>query len=522
MSQRLRIALGLLFAMSGCSYEYENPIEAYGLGICRPGWGGERCELCVRYVDDDAEPQGDGLSWATAFTSVQAAIDAAYDATIEIAEAPRCEVWVAEGAYEVFRDSPADTLYLKPRVDLYGGFAGTEPDRTARDWDYRASVLEGTSERGSVLQVVTLMSASIIDGMTIQGGRALKEIPDPTVPCFPTPGIGGGALIAIPGSTIRNSIFIDNQGGCGGAIAALGGTYASDPPPPIISNCRFEGNAAVRSGGAIFGWSSHMAESTVAQLRSNVFIDNHAENGGAVAGEFEAEACRFEGNKASSMGGAVYRGTVRRSWFENNEASYGGAVAKGEVFRSVFWKNSAVSQGGAAANAAIYKSTLVANTPSSVAAVWESTTDAGGTVCPSEGGMIVDGSIVWASTANPLDAAGAYDPDDYPECNLEDEIPQPLEIAVTRSDVQHASTNESDNINADPLFVDLENGNFHLRAGSPCIDTIALIPGMPSDALDLDYDGNTPWDDPATPNADDTDASMIIGYVDMGAFEYRP
>ena len=39
----------------------------------------------------------------------------------------------------------------------------------------------------------------------------------------------------------------------------------------------------------------------------------------------------------------------------------------------------------------------------------------------------------------------------------------------------------SGNIDADPLFVDPVNGDFHLQAGSPCIDT-----GDPSSPLDPD------------------------------------
>ncbi|MCB9768465.1 MAG: hypothetical protein H6752_09735 [Candidatus Omnitrophica bacterium] len=54
------------------------------------------------------------------------------------------------------------------------------------------------------------------------------------------------------------------------------------------------------------------------------------------------------------------------------------------------------------------------------------------------------------------------------------------------------------NIDADPLFVDPENGDYHLQAASPCIDA-----GTDT-GLTTDFDGN----------------SRPIGRYDMGAFEF--
>lgn len=85
----------------------------------------------VWYVDKSNDSgTEDGLAWATAFTTIQAAINAAemYG-----------EVWVAEGVYDevrisVMHDPPEDTgsLVMKDGVLLYGGFAGTELDRLER------------------------------------------------------------------------------------------------------------------------------------------------------------------------------------------------------------------------------------------------------------------------------------------------------------------------------------------------------------------------------------------------------
>ena len=66
------------------------------------------------------------------------------------------------------------------------------------------------------------------------------------------------------------------------------------------------------------------------------------------------------------------------------------------------------------------------------------------------------------------------------------------------------------NINSDPLFVGA--GDFHLQAGSPCIDA---ADGDAAPAADIE--GNPRWDDTGM---DD----IGIGtppYADMGAHEYR-
>ena len=86
------------------------------------------------------------------------------------------------------------------------------------------------------------------------------------------------------------------------------------------------------------------------------------------------------------------------------------------------------------------------------------------------------------------------------------------------------------NIDADPLFVDPDNGDYRLAAGSPCIDAAANT-AVPPDELDLDEDGDTeepiPFDldgngrfinDPCT---EDTGAGEPP-IVDMGAYEFQP
>ena len=100
---------------------------------------------------------------------------------------------------------------------------------------------------------------------------------------------------------------------------------------------------------------------------------------------------------------------------------------------------------------------------------------------------------------------------------------------VRYSNVEDGCAGEG-NIDADPLFVDPANGDYHLSAGSPCIDA-ADNAAVPADEFDLDEDGDTeeplPFDLDWNPRFVDDPDTQDTGYgtppiVDMGAYEFQP
>ncbi len=97
--------------------------------------------------------------------------------------------------------------------------------------------------------------------------------------------------------------------------------------------------------------------------------------------------------------------------------------------------------------------------------------------------------------------------------NGSDEIFGPATVAY--SDVQGGFPGIG-NIDADPLFVDPDNGGLRLSPGSPCIDAgdNTAVP----DGIDTDLDGNARFvDDPDTPDTGFGDPPV----VDMGAYEFQ-
>ena len=78
---------------------------------------------------------GDGSSWSKAFGNIQQAVDSAAK--------KGADVWVAKGVYK--SDSSA-VVFLKPGVNLYGGFVGNETSLAARDTATNPTVLDGNGK----------------------------------------------------------------------------------------------------------------------------------------------------------------------------------------------------------------------------------------------------------------------------------------------------------------------------------------------------------------------------------------
>lgn len=90
------------------------------------------------FVDTDALPGGDGLSWETAFQNLDDALDSWAGE----------EVWIAAGTYVPTRRSdpliPQTAHFLlPPEITIRGGFAGTESNPEQRDFEANETVLSG-------------------------------------------------------------------------------------------------------------------------------------------------------------------------------------------------------------------------------------------------------------------------------------------------------------------------------------------------------------------------------------------
>ncbi len=235
--------------------------------------------LIIR-VSAAGNDNNDGSSWALAKRTVQGGINAVGRGG---------EVWVRAGTYPERIAVPAFTY-------LFGGFAGTETNRSLRNWQTNASTVDGMLG-GSVVTLSFMNSYGCLDGFTITNGSALVgsgvnclfstvPIVNNTIVSNLGPIIntasGGGGIYCAGGCMICNNIIANNRAWYG---AGIGSTYGR----LIIANNVITNNladesqyytnsAAVTSGAAIYtdGFGSTIIDNLIAR---NVFTDNHSHLG---------------------------------------------------------------------------------------------------------------------------------------------------------------------------------------------------------------------------------------------------
>jgi predicted outer membrane repeat protein len=276
---------------------------------CQGGWAEADCNTCVRFVDGSVSSTGDGLTWATAYLTVQEGINNAASEVLTNADVDVCDVWVAAGIYYIYDTASTDTVQLQPNVLVFGGFVGDETARDQRDFNANTTALDGTNGTSMVhvYHVVTGSDGALIDGFTITGGNANGSTSYQDR--------GGGMLNDGASPTVNHCLFAFNDASeHGGAIANIGGA-------PTVLNSRFVSNTAGDNGGAIFSQSN-----SDLSLESCVFRINSALDGGGVASHDSDGTfinCTFSDNSAT-----------------NGLSVWGEAGGTVGIFNSILWGSS--------------------------------------------------------------------------------------------------------------------------------------------------------------------------------------
>lgn len=102
-----------------------------------------------------------GTSWATAYTNLKAAL------TVSVSGD---EIWVKQGTYTLA--TSADQLNYVNGVNVYGGFVGTETDRTQRSTDNSLTIISHNTSVPTnfrLLNSATLATPTTWDGFTFDG-----------------------------------------------------------------------------------------------------------------------------------------------------------------------------------------------------------------------------------------------------------------------------------------------------------------------------------------------------------------
>ncbi len=262
----------------------------------------------VLHVNCTAVSGGDGLSWPTAYASLQDAL----------ANAPTVGSTVIRVARGVYRPDLRHGLAAGDREAAFrlasglvveGGYAGLETHRVLRNPSRYPTVLDGDlrgdDSSGShsvadnarhVVVAEGVDETACLDGFIIRGGYAQaveSSAAGDASPVVDVNACGGGLLVINARPSIRACIFQENHAGQhGGAVCVLDGS-------PSFVDCRFHGNNANENGGAIYACSDG-----IAGVRC-VFAGNAALAGGAVAvsGSGTWSHCTLSNNRADHGAG---------------------------------------------------------------------------------------------------------------------------------------------------------------------------------------------------------------------------
>lgn len=229
------------------------------------------CAPKVWYVDkaNAGNPSQDGNTWASAFSDIQPAIDAAYQGGDE--------VWVAVGVYSENRSyepeglgANAGSLLVRDGVSLYGGFLGSMNNtfETSRDqrilWQAQPVISGATSRDGSpAYHVAVMQESTVLDNFIISGGVADgSEDREES---------GGGIYMSgVTNGVIVNCFVSDNHAGYAGA-----GIYA-EFSSPTIHNCYVNNNYNDSYGGGIYLYYG------LADIKNCIIWNNYAYSGGGL------------------------------------------------------------------------------------------------------------------------------------------------------------------------------------------------------------------------------------------------
>jgi uncharacterized repeat protein (TIGR02543 family) len=341
---------------------------------------------------------------------------------------------------------------------------------------------------------LTITNSTITGNTANDGGGILCDncaltITNSTITGNTANNSGGGIYyVYSSSSTITNCTISGNTAGSGGGGISF--VYSS----PTITNSGISGNTAGSNGGGIYcvSYSSPTIADCTITGNTVTSTDMQSYGGGIYCANYSFPTitnCTISGNAAGSGGGGIYcvyyaspaitNCTItENTLISTNMESYGGGIycvaySSPTITNCTITKNSAISYAGSPVGSY-----------------------GGGIYSQNDSSPTIKNSILWgdsATTGNEIYLANSS-------------------INVTYSDVdQEGYAGSNGNIRQDPLFVDPENGDFHLQSDSPCIDA-----GTSDGAPPTDMESFPRYDDLFVPNT----GGGMYPYYDMGAYEY--
>ena len=266
------------------------------------------------YVKTGGNNSSAGTSWSTAKADLQNALNVS-----SVGD----EIWIAAGTYKPTLDPSTGTasgstrdysFYLDKNIEIYGGFAGTETLLSQRNSTSNPVILSGDINAGGtatndcyhVFITEGLSSATVLDGITITGGKA-----------------DGSSMIIYSGQN-----YYQNSGG----------GMRNHGSSPTLTDVTICGNTAANYGGGIFNRLSSSPTLTNVTISGNAAI----EGGGMFnyASSPTLTNVTISGNTAASNGGGIYNyssssPTITNTLFWGNKKGTSSTLAGADIYNNI-------------------------------------------------------------------------------------------------------------------------------------------------------------------------------------------
>ena len=280
------------------------------------------------YVNQAANGANDGSTWADAYTDLNVALD----------QTTSGDIWVAAGTYIPSGDGINSTFLVNQQVNLFGGFDGTETTLADRDLAANSTILSGDQDGNDVvgdwvsnradnsLHVVfvdSLLSIVSFDGFEVSGGNTMDDGDlDYEVRV-------GGGIFSYSSINVVNSLFTNNFGRSGGAVAVTGSVNGGGDNS-IFTNSSYMGNRTTSQSAGIY--CNTIDGLTVSGCE---FVENIVARGALYplrCDNITISDCSFRDNfvETAGFGGAAFfwqpdNMVLENSEFINNATGNGGA-----------------------------------------------------------------------------------------------------------------------------------------------------------------------------------------------------
>jgi len=314
-------------------------------------------------------------------------------------------------------------------------------------------------------------------------------------------GVGGGIYSSYyVQPTLTRCTFNGNS-----ASSFGGGMVNSNNSHASLTDCSFDSNSAVTEGGAMYNWRSSPT------LNDCVFRGNTAgTQGGAIIiyedGSPTFTRCTLADNAAGLIGGAIY--CYDNCWPTLTDCEITGNTAcdwAGGIYSSNYsnprLNNCMISSNSASFGGAMFcfnwgHATLINCTAVNNMAELGPMLGCDSSYQMYPNNVVMANCILWNGTDQIWNNDGST-------------------LTFTYCNIQGGWTGTG-NIDFDPLFVDPMNDDYHLRAGSPCIDA-GDNDAVPID-ITSDLDGNPRFvDDPGRYDTGHGTPPL----VDIGCYEFQ-